>query len=72
MANYHIAVDIGGTFTDVVIQNTDDGTLWTAKTPSTPHDLALGFMSGVLNAIQQAGRRPFERAPHLPRHNHRH
>jgi N-methylhydantoinase A len=58
MASYHIAVDIGGTFTDVVIQNTEDGTLWTAKTPSTPSDLASGFMSGVLNAIQQANADP--------------
>ena len=58
MPSYHIAVDIGGTFTDVVIQNTEDGTLWTAKTPSTPHDLASGFMSGVQNAIQQADADP--------------
>ena len=58
MASYHIAVDIGGTFTDVVIQNTNDGALWTAKTPSTPQDLASGFMSGVQNAIAQASADP--------------
>ena len=58
MASYHIAVDIGGTFTDVIIQNTDDGALWTAKTPSTPQDLASGFMSGVQNAIAQASADP--------------
>ena len=47
MPQYHVAVDIGGTFTDVVIQDTDAGELWTAKTPTTPADFAEGFMTGV-------------------------
>ena len=53
MPNTHIAVDIGGTFTDVVVQRAGGG-LWTTKTPSTPADLADGFMAGVRNGIAQA------------------
>ncbi|MGE0687942.1 MAG: hydantoinase/oxoprolinase N-terminal domain-containing protein, partial [Dehalococcoidia bacterium] len=40
MANYQVAVDVGGTFTDVVLQNTEDGSTWTAKVPTTPSDPA--------------------------------
>ena len=54
MSRYHVAVDIGGTFTDVVVQDTVGGGLWTFKTPSTPSDLARGFMSGVRNGLSQA------------------
>ena len=54
MTSYHIAVDIGGTFTDVVVQDIDSGELWTVKTPSTPDDLASGFMLGAQNALAQA------------------
>ncbi len=52
---YNISVDIGGTFTDVVVQDTRSATLWTAKTPSTPADLAAGFMDGVRQGMRQAG-----------------
>ena len=30
------AVDIGGTFTDITLQEATTGRAWTAKTPSTP------------------------------------
>ena len=53
MPNTHIAVDIGGTFTDVVVQRAGGG-LWTTKTPSTPADLADGFMAGVRRGLAQA------------------
>ena len=53
MTDTHIAVDIGGTFTDVVVQRAGGG-LWTTKTPSTPADLAEGFMAGVRSGIAQA------------------
>ena len=54
MSQYHVAVDIGGTFTDVVVQDTDAGELWTAKTPTTPSDFAEGFMTGVRLGLSQA------------------
>ena len=54
MSSYHVAVDVGGTFTDVVLQNTDDGTLLTAKVP-TAADPAQGFLSGVERVLADAG-----------------
>lgn len=54
MPQYHVAVDIGGTFTDVVVQDTDAGELWTTKTPTTPSDFAEGFMTGVRLGLSQA------------------
>ncbi len=46
-----IGVDVGGTFTDVVVQD-DDGSLRTWKVSSTPPD----FADGVLNGIEAAAR----------------
>jgi len=54
LPQYHVAVDIGGTFTDVVVQDTDAGELWTTKTPTTPSDFAEGFMTGVRLGLSQA------------------
>ncbi|MAF52761.1 MAG: 5-oxoprolinase [Chloroflexi bacterium] len=54
MGLHNIAVDIGGTFTDVVVQDTDNGDLWTVKTPSTPEDLASGFMHGARGGLSLA------------------
>jgi N-methylhydantoinase A len=51
-----VAVDIGGTFTDVTLQDFSTGQAWTAKTPTTPHDPSEGFMAGVQLALDQAGR----------------
>ena len=59
-SQYHVAVDIGGTFTDVVVMDTAGGNLWTAKTPSTPADLADGFMTGVRQGLAQASAPPAE------------
>jgi N-methylhydantoinase A len=44
---YLIGVDVGGTFTDVVVRNELDGTTVVTKVPSTPADQALGFMDGL-------------------------
>lgn len=44
-----IDIDIGGTFTDLVL--TFNGERHIAKCPTTPHDLSVGF----LNAIEAAG-----------------
>src|SRR5258708_8176612 len=54
-----VAVDIGGTFTDVVVL--DDGKVVTfAKVPSTPRQLADGIVNGVLTSLGQAKLRPEE------------
>ncbi|MGE0714957.1 MAG: hydantoinase/oxoprolinase family protein [Alphaproteobacteria bacterium] len=51
-----VAVDIGGTFTDVTLQDRATGTSWRAKTPSTPHDPSEAFLVGVMAALETAGR----------------
>ncbi|BDG74258.1 hydantoinase/oxoprolinase family protein [Roseomonas fluvialis] len=51
-----VAVDIGGTFTDVTLQDTATGEAWTAKTPSTPRDPSEAFITGVDLALAAAGR----------------
>jgi N-methylhydantoinase A len=47
---YRFGVDIGGTFTDLVIQDAASGLIQTLKVPSTPADPS----EAVLNAIRQA------------------
>ncbi|MBY0331476.1 MAG: hydantoinase/oxoprolinase family protein [Acetobacteraceae bacterium] len=51
-----VAVDIGGTFTDVTLQDGATGQAWTAKTPSTPRDPSEAFVTGVGLALAAAGR----------------
>src|SRR3712207_264488 len=52
-----IAVDIGGTFTDVVVL--DGGRVVTfLKVPSTPPTLVDGIIAGVRQALQVAGITP--------------
>ncbi|HKX11229.1 MAG TPA: hydantoinase/oxoprolinase family protein, partial [Stellaceae bacterium] len=46
-----IAIDIGGTFTDVTLLDRESGALWNAKTPSTPADPSEGFMAGISEAM---------------------
>ncbi|NKC31218.1 hydantoinase/oxoprolinase family protein [Roseomonas sp. BU-1] len=50
-----VAVDIGGTFTDITLQDSETGRAWTAKTPSTPHDPSEGFLNGVRLVLETAG-----------------
>ncbi|MFC0407154.1 hydantoinase/oxoprolinase family protein [Roseomonas elaeocarpi] len=50
-----VAVDIGGTFTDITVQDAATGQAWTAKTPSTPHDPSEAFLEGVRLALLAAG-----------------
>ncbi|MBV8915766.1 MAG: hydantoinase/oxoprolinase family protein [Acetobacteraceae bacterium] len=48
-----LAVDVGGTFTDVTLQA--PGAAWRAKVPSTPADPSRAFMEGVAAALAMAG-----------------
>ena len=52
-----VAVDVGGTFTDVTLRDAASGCAWTAKTPSTPHDPSEAFLAGVRLALEAAGSR---------------
>ena len=50
---YSLAVDIGGTFTDIVLRS-DDGALTVDKTLTTPKDLLDGFFTGVHAVLKKA------------------
>ncbi len=50
-----VAVDIGGTFTDVTVQDPGNGEAWRAKVPSTPGDPSVAFLAGVQAALALAG-----------------
>src|SRR4051812_31104920 len=51
---YRLGVDIGGTFTDVVLLG-DDGSVRTAKVLSTPDDYARGVVDGALALLEKLG-----------------
>jgi N-methylhydantoinase A len=53
-SGFRLGVDIGGTFTDVVLLGAD-GTLWTRKVLSTPADYAAGVIEGALLVLEEAG-----------------
>ena len=55
MARYRLALDTGGTFTDVVAFDEDSGAVHTTKTPTTPKDPSIGFLAGVDKIARQAG-----------------
>ncbi|WP_309139613.1 hydantoinase/oxoprolinase family protein [Siccirubricoccus sp. G192] len=50
-----IAVDIGGTFTDLQILDARSGAVWAWKTPTTPEDPSIGLMAGVREAAERFG-----------------
>lgn len=52
---YRLGVDVGGTFTDLLLFNTDTGAFWRHKTPSTPHDSSEGILNGVTAICANAG-----------------
>lgn len=50
MTKLRVAVDIGGTFTDICVLDEDSGALRVAKTASTPEDPLVGAMRGLKKA----------------------
>ena len=50
-----IAVDIGGTFTDLQVFNESAGRLHELKTPTTPDDPAVGLVNGISMAAERHG-----------------
>ncbi|NLT26521.1 MAG: hydantoinase/oxoprolinase family protein [Microbacteriaceae bacterium] len=47
MTQLRVAVDVGGTFTDVCIFDDTEKTMRVTKVPSTPHDPMIAVMNGV-------------------------
>jgi N-methylhydantoinase A len=58
-AGYRLGVDIGGTFTDVVLLGSD-GAMHTRKVLSTPDDYARGVIEGAVSLLEAAGVAPGE------------
>jgi len=50
-----IAVDIGGTFTDLQMFDARSGAITSLKTPTTPEDPSLGLMTGIKEAAARDG-----------------
>ena len=44
---YRLGVDVGGTFTDVLLINEETGETWMEKVQSTPFDSSLGVLQGI-------------------------
>lgn len=52
---YHLGVDVGGTFTDVLLIDEDSAQTYTAKVPSTPSDPSIGVLNGIGKVCETAG-----------------
>ena len=50
-----IGIDVGGTFTDVVLVDEGTATFHCIKTPTTHHDIAEGFLKGLDEILDLAG-----------------
>jgi N-methylhydantoinase A len=55
-----LGVDVGGTFTDLLLFNEQNSELRLLKTPSTPEDQSIGIMKGISQLIAEAGVSPSE------------
>ena len=56
-AKYRIGIDVGGTFTDLVAYDENNGETFLSKLPSTPHDPSESVIDALKRLIQ---RRPGE------------
>ena len=52
---YRLGVDVGGTFTDLLLVHEKSGKTWSAKVPSTPADQSIGVVNGMMRVCEYAG-----------------
>jgi N-methylhydantoinase A len=66
MPSYSLGIDIGGTFTDVVVYDHDSGQQWSRKVLTTHEDPARAVESGVAALLRENGLDPgrFTRVVH--------
>ncbi len=50
MTKYHVSADIGGTFTDIVVQPSD-APVYVGKVPTTPENPARGVINGIRELV---------------------
>ena len=53
--SYRLGVDVGGTFTDLLLVDETSGKVFTAKVPSTPDDSSIGVLNGIERVCETAG-----------------
>jgi N-methylhydantoinase A len=53
--SFRLGVDVGGTFTDLLLINEVDGRTFTAKVLSTPEDSSIGVLNGVSRIADESG-----------------
>jgi N-methylhydantoinase A len=51
-----IGIDVGGTFTDIVLVDDSTGQIWSAKVPTTPSDRVVGAMHGFQRILALSGK----------------
>ena len=51
-----IAIDTGGTFTDIVAIDENNGDQYVVKTPSTPEDPSVGLLNGISKVLDDSQR----------------
>jgi N-methylhydantoinase A len=59
-SGYRLGVDVGGTFTDLLLLDEKRERLFTAKVPSTPSDSSIGVLNGIQKICREAGIDPTE------------
>ncbi len=57
---YRIGIDVGGTFTDLMVLNAETGAVHALKTPTTPADPSEGLLAGIAEAADRFGFGPGE------------
>jgi N-methylhydantoinase A len=50
-----IGIDVGGTFTDVVMVDEDSGDIWSTKVATTPADRTVGALNGYRRILDLSG-----------------
>jgi N-methylhydantoinase A len=58
--SYRLGIDVGGTFTDLLLFNDKTGEMRLAKTPSTPQDQSIGVLNGIHKIAELAELAPEE------------
>ncbi|MER3426667.1 MAG: 5-oxoprolinase [Pyrinomonas sp.] len=57
---YRLGIDVGGTFTDLLLFDEETGRMVLAKVPSTPADQSIGVLNGIQKVAALAGIDPVE------------
>lgn len=52
---YRLGIDVGGTFTDLLLFDEETGRMVLAKVPSTPADQSIGVLNGIEKVAALAG-----------------